>query len=110
MNRETNQHRKTDVTITLLKADNTPLANQEVILEQTRHQFLFGTAAVDLIPLASGEYRGEAREQAEDWAGKVAALFNAATLPFYWARFEPERGKPQGLRTPPAGARITTWS
>lgn len=83
-----------EATITVLKADNTPLANQEVTIVQTNHEFLFGTAAFDLVPLVSGEYVGEAKERAEQRANKIAALFNAATLPFYWARFEPQRGKP----------------
>jgi len=84
----------TDVTITIQKAEGTPLANQEVTIEQTNHKFLFGTAAFDLVPLTSGDYVGEAKEQAQERADKIAALFNAATLPFYWARFEPQRGKP----------------
>ncbi len=84
----------TDVTITVLQSDNTPLANQEVMIEQLRHKFLFGTAAFDLVPLTNGEYKEGAKEQAERRADKLTMLFNAATLPFYWARFEPQRGKP----------------
>jgi GH35 family endo-1,4-beta-xylanase len=94
MNQEIKKTRTTDVTITILKADNTPLVNQEVTIEQTNHEFLFGTAAFDLVPLTSGEYAGQEKEQAEQRAEKITALFNAATLPFYWARFEPQRGKP----------------
>jgi endo-1,4-beta-xylanase len=88
------KNRTTEATITVLKEDHTPLANQEVTLEQTNHKFLFGTAAFDLVPLASGDYAGLEKEQAEARADKVTALFNAATLPFYWARFEPQRGQP----------------
>lgn len=94
MNQDIKNNRTTNVAITILKSNNTPLANQEVTIEQTRHQFLFGTAAFDLVPLTSGDYSGEAREQAGQKVEKVAALFNAATLPFYWARFEPQRGQP----------------
>lgn len=83
-----------DASITILKADKKPLANQEVTIAQTKHKFLFGTAAFDLVPLSNGEYDGERKEQAEQRAEKLTALFNAATLPFYWARFEPQRGKP----------------
>ena len=94
MNNDIKKNRTTDVTLTILKPDGTPLANQEVTIEQTNHKFLFGTAAFDLVPLTSGEYAGEAKEHAEQRAEKITALFNAATLPFYWARFEPQKGKP----------------
>lgn len=94
MNDDIKKNRMTDTTITVRKADGTPLANQEVTIEQTNHKFLFGTAAFDLVPLTSGDYVGEAKEQAEARADKIKALFNAATLPFYWARFEPQRGEP----------------
>ena len=94
MNSEIINNRMTDATLTILDTDQTPLANQEVVLEQTQHKFLFGTAAFDLVPLTNGEYAGEREEQAEQRAEKLTALFNAATLPFYWARFEPRRGEP----------------
>ncbi len=94
MNQEIKKNRTTDITITLLKADGTPLENQVVTIEQTNHKFLFGTAAFDLVPLASGEYTGMEKEQAEGRADKITALFNAATLPFYWGLFEPLRGQP----------------
>ena len=94
MSNEIRKNRMTDATITVLRTNGTPLANQEVRIEQTRHKFLFGTAAFDLVPFTNGRYEGEALEQAERRAEKLSMLFNAATLPFYWARFEPQRGKP----------------
>ena len=94
MNTDIKKNRMSDVAITILKPDGTPLANQEVTIEQTNHKFLFGTAAFDLVPLTNGDYTSKAKEQAERWAEKITELFNAATLPFYWARFEPQRGKP----------------
>jgi GH35 family endo-1,4-beta-xylanase len=94
MDSEIRNNRMTDVTLTILKADHTPLANHEVVVAQTRHKFLFGTAAFDLIPLTNGEYESEKKGQAEQRADRLMTLFNAATLPFYWARFEPQRGQP----------------
>lgn len=94
MNDDIKKNRTSNATITILKTNGTPLANQEVTIKQINHRFLFGTAAFDLVPLANGDYTGEAKEQAEERAGKVNALFNAVTLPFYWARFEPQRGEP----------------
>src|SRR5512144_977080 len=93
-NPEIRKNRMADATVTVLKADHTPLANREVTISQVRHKFLFGTAAFDLVPLTNVGFRGQRKEQAEQWAEKLMALCNAATLPFYWARFEPERGKP----------------
>jgi GH35 family endo-1,4-beta-xylanase len=92
MNSEIKNNRMTAATLTVLKPDKTPLANQDVIIEQIRHKFLFGTAAFDR-PLTKAS-TGETKEQAERRAAKLTALFNAATLPFYWARFEPQRGQP----------------
>ncbi|MGE5375443.1 MAG: endo-1,4-beta-xylanase [Bacteroidota bacterium] len=94
MDQNIKKNRTVEATFTILKEDGTPLANQEVTIEQTNHAFLFGTAAFDLVPLASGDYAGEEKEQAEGRAGRITGLFNAATLPFYWARFEPQRGQP----------------
>src|SRR5512144_1416288 len=95
INSEVRKNRMADATVTVLRTDGTPLANQEVTIQQVRHQFLFGTAAFDLVPLTSGEYEGGQKEQAEQRAENLLALCNAATLPFYWGSFEPERGKPR---------------
>ena len=98
MNSEIRKNRMAEATVTILKTDNTPLINQEVVIAQTKQQFLFGTAAFDLVPFTNGEYNGEKLEQAKKRAEKLLALFNAATLPFYWARFEPQRGKPMTVQ------------
>lgn len=95
MNHLNSHPRKVDLTLKLLQSDGTPLAYQAATLAQTRHSFLFGTAAFDLVPLAGGQYGGPERTQAEARAEKLLALFNAVTLPFYWAGFEPQRGRPQ---------------
>ena len=94
MDDQIKNNRMADVTLKVIRTDNVPLANQEVTIEQTKHQFLFGTAAFDLIPLTNGDYQGKALEQAEARAENLVEIFNAATLPFYWARFEPQPGQP----------------
>ena len=91
------QYRTADATLTVL-ADGKPFANSEVVLEQTGHKFLFGSTGFDFIPLANDEIHGEERARMEFLAGEWLALFNFATLPFYWGRFEPERGKPDTRR------------
>ena len=95
MDTNVESHRTASVNLTVLRADGDPLVDQELVVEQVRHKFLFGTAAFDLVPLANGEFRGLALDQAEERAKKLTELFNAATLPFYWARFEPQRGRPR---------------
>ena len=92
------QHRTTKATVTLAH-DGLPLANQTVLVEQKNHRFLFGTTWGDSsLALANGELSGQAKEQAELRNERFVQLFNLATLPFYWARFEPRRGQPQTQR------------
>jgi hypothetical protein len=78
MNKAIEKNRMTEAILTIVKADGTLLSNQEVVLEQTRYKFLFGTAAFVFVPLISGDYSGEKKEQAEQRAEKINALYNAA--------------------------------
>jgi GH35 family endo-1,4-beta-xylanase len=89
------ENRKVKTTLTLLDNGGNPLANHAVIVAQTNHKFLFGTAAFDTVPLAGGQYTGKDLELAQLKAEKLTGLFNAATLPFYWGQFEPNRGRPR---------------
>ena len=105
------QNRTADATVTVL-AGGAPLANGQVTVAQCAHKFLFGCIGFDMIPLANGELAapqagagggvgslGEApAARAEHLAGLWLELFNFATLPFYWGRFEPDRGKPDTAR------------
>lgn len=89
------KHRTATTTITL-HDNGTPLAHQDVVVEQKKHKFLFGTNwGEGTLALVNGELEGKAKELAELRNEHFLHLFNQATLPFYWARFEPERGKPQ---------------
>ncbi len=88
------KYRTAEAVISVVSADGAPLRNQEVTVAQTRHKFMFGTAAFDLVALASGQLTGAELERAERRARLFTDIFNFATLPFYWGRFEPERGKP----------------
>ena len=76
-----------------------PIVGQELRLQQLRHKFLFGANwGEETLALVNGELTGPARELAERRNEAFLRLFNQATLPFYWARFEPERGRPQTER------------
>ncbi|MBE0688892.1 MAG: endo-1,4-beta-xylanase [Anaerolineae bacterium] len=92
------KHRTASATVTL-SHDGRTIANQDVVVAQKKHRFLFGTNwSNNSIALANGELSGREKEQAETHNAQYLQLFNMATLPFYWARFEPERGHPQTQR------------
>jgi endo-1,4-beta-xylanase len=104
VDRDIRRHRAADATVTLT-VNGEPLAGGEVRVEQLRHKFLFGCTAFEALELASGgTERSEGDERMlELWEG----LFNFATLPFYWGRFEPRRGEPDTERVL-AAARLLT--
>jgi GH35 family endo-1,4-beta-xylanase len=105
------QHRMAQATATV-SAGGVPVANRPVTVAQRSHKFLFGCIGFDMIPLANGELAGPQSgpgggagslgeapaAQAEHLAELWLRLFNFATLPFYWGRFEPERGHPDTAR------------
>ena len=92
------KHRTAEITLSITKEDKTPLANQEVEISQTKHKFLFGCTGFSTIPLANAELQGAEKEYEELRSQKLLNLFNFITLPFYWGRFEPTRGKPDTKR------------
>jgi endo-1,4-beta-xylanase len=106
----TMRHRIAEATVTVLGPDGQPLADTEVTVEQRRHAFSFGNIGFDFIPLANGEtaihqtaarvetFGGADIELLEQLEPLWLDLFNTATLPFYWGRFEAERGKPDTER------------
>lgn len=123
LDRAIEQHRTAETTVTLTH-DGSPLANQEVVVAQRSHQFLFGanwghrsssgdikgdnTAKANAsslinwdnssIALANGELSSKEKELAEKHHAHYLALCNQVTLPFYWGGFEPVQGQPQTER------------
>ena len=89
-------HRHAEAEITVLGPDGGRRTDTDVVVEQTRHEFLFGCIGFDFVDLACGTPRDVECEQrlADLWFD----VFNATTLPFYWGRFEPEPGKPDTAR------------
>jgi len=85
-------HRRAAAELTIVGADGAPLADRDVVVEQTRHAFGFGNIGFELVPHANGE--ADLSALAEAWL----ALFDTATLPFYWGDLEPERGGPDTAR------------
>jgi len=88
------KHRTANIELTILKKDNSPLANQEITIEQLEHKFLFGCTGHQSVVMANDDFMAKEKPKFEQSSSKWLELFNFATLPFYWGRFEPERGKP----------------
>ncbi len=98
--------RSIDATLTVQRADGSPVADSEVLVEQVGHEFAFGNIGFDFVGLANEE-QGAGREDVfggadPEVAGRLEQLFldvfNTATLPFYWAGFEPVEGQPDTAR------------
>jgi len=87
-------HRKTRKTIKLVDASGRPVARTEVRLRLANHKFLFGCGAFDTVEVANRSADPDRLSFLEQKLSLFLDVFNSATLPFYWARFEPERGKP----------------
>src|SRR5690242_10549021 len=85
------RHRLADATITVTTASGDRTRETPVTVEQVEHAFTFGNIGFDFVGLANGEPSAAADNGLEPL---YLDLFNAATLRFYWARFEPERGHP----------------
>ncbi|OUE27394.1 endo-1,4-beta-xylanase [Clavibacter michiganensis] len=100
--------RRAEAVITVRGADGQPLAHADVRVEQATQDFAFGNIGFDLIPLANGEtdaaeagvaaVGGARLEGLERLAEQWLDVFDTATLPFYWGRFEPVRGRPDTER------------
>lgn len=90
--------RAADATVTVRGPDGRPIADADVEVAQRSHAVRFGCAAFEVLPLANGELEGEAATAAEAHLDAWLELFNTATLPFYWGRFEPVRGRPDTER------------
>jgi endo-1,4-beta-xylanase len=98
------RHRIGEVTVTVLGPDRRPLAGRVVTVAQQRHAFAFGNIGFDFVRLVGGpdpagagevEGFGGATRLSLDRLGALwLGLFNTATLPFYWGRYEPRRGAP----------------
>ena len=97
-------HRTARTVVTVTGADGRPLPGAEVTVAQRRHAFTFGNIGFDLVALANDEHDGApsvfggARDNLQPLADLWLDVFNTATLPFYWRRFEAERGHPETAR------------
>lgn len=87
--------RMAPVMVTVTGADGRPIAGARVQVEQTRHAFLFGC---NLYCWGEEDQRWRHHLPAglqQAYRDRFAALFNFATLPFYWHYYEEQRGAPR---------------
>jgi GH35 family endo-1,4-beta-xylanase len=93
-------HRGTRAVVTVRDADGRPLPGVDVRVAQTRHAFAFGCTAFEVVDAhaAVGDQQ-PGGSLAPDVLAAVLdrwlAVFDTATLPYYWAQVEPERGRPR---------------
>lgn len=77
------RYRKANAKIVLIGADGKPVPNARVQWTQTRHAFLFGSAALSLF-----NHKDPAQEAA--YQKRFGDLFNFATVLTYWQDTDPE--------------------
>ncbi|MBO4496290.1 MAG: endo-1,4-beta-xylanase [Clostridiales bacterium] len=82
-------HRKVSKRVLFKDAQGNTLANKNVHVQQTKHDFLFGCGAFNFMPYVV-DGKEEFKEVTESWL----EIFNYGTLPFYWGQFEKEEGNP----------------
>lgn len=87
-------HRMAAGVMRFVKKDGTPLANKRIEISQTKHEFMFACGAFDAVFLANDLADEKGKKLLKDRYDKWLALFNTATLPFYWGQFEAVKGKP----------------
>jgi len=82
------QNRKGALKVRVVDKSGKPVAGAKLKATQISHEFRFGANLFMLDEL-------ESDEKNEKYKQYFSALFNMATLPFYWDSLEPERGKPR---------------
>ncbi|NLW19828.1 MAG: 1,4-beta-xylanase [Clostridiales bacterium] len=92
-------HRRGTARLALTYPDGSPMKNRPVRIRLRRHRFLFGAGMFDVLALVDPA-TGEAEcQQLQTRMEALTSLFNYATLPFYWGRYEAEEGQPDSART-----------
>lgn len=92
------RHRQSPGTVVLRDRRGRPVTRATIRIEQVRHEFLFGCNFFMFGRVGDPEREAQYRE-------RFAALLNYCTLPFYWASYEPERGRPNDEGT----GRVAEW-
>lgn len=88
------KNRKADNCIEVVDSQGNPVHDVHVRYVLKRHSFWHGANCFMLDEL-------ETPEKNEKYKELFAAIFNQATLPFYWNDLEPEKGKPRFAKDSP---------
>ncbi|MCL2702137.1 MAG: endo-1,4-beta-xylanase [Defluviitaleaceae bacterium] len=91
-------HRIGKKSLRVMRGDGSPVLNGDVVVRHEKHKVLFGCSAFESVRLINNELEGPEKEHASVHVQKIKELFNFVTMPFYWGRFEPRRGKPDTER------------
>jgi GH35 family endo-1,4-beta-xylanase len=86
------RNRKSDLLVRVLDSTGRPIPGAKVTAELTNHEFLFGCNIY-------GFRQSRSAEENQAYQQRFAALFNYATVGFYWRWYEAERGKPRYRQT-----------
>lgn len=87
-------HRKASCTLRFVDKSQKPLANCNIQVQQTKHEFLFGCGAFDSLSYVTAP-EGDTKAFYKDRVNKWLDVYNYGTIPFYWGQFEPVEGKPE---------------
>ena len=95
---DTYNHRASTALVTLKRADGSPVKDTLCRFKLKKHRFLFGVGMGDAIELRDPACGESQKKFLSERLERLISVFNYATLPFYWGRFEPQEGLPQTER------------
>lgn len=104
---DTYNHRASTALVTLKRADGSPVKDTLCRFKLKKHRFLFGVSMGDAIELRDPACEESQKKFLNERLERLTSVFNYATLPFYWGRFEPEEGFPQTERLLAAARYLT---
>lgn len=96
------EHRKASQKLKFVNEAGQALANADIAVKLSNHDFLFGCGAFDSLPATAQAtpenidfYQDKIapkKEFYQDRVNKWLDVFNYGTIPFYWGGFEPKEG------------------
>ena len=95
---DTYNHRSSAALVALKRADGSPVKDTLCRFRLKKHRFLFGVGMGDAIELRDPACKESQKAFLSERLERLTRVFNYATLPFYWGRFEPQEGLPQTER------------